>query len=210
MVVYFRRIILYIEEQQPHSFLKKVRKIAILPGEDIALSFSSQQGLVSEPTSDGDLLIVTSERVFSFTDDRGNRAGDVVRVEDIDEIIVTDVKKNYWNLYQAIFMTISGLFIYLCLAYWITGKWNGPTVPIINIDAGPLILLIAILVCFWLISQRYYRQRNASITLKGQAWSITTSTGGSNSESDLYELANVLSEKVSGSRPKASKHSPLI
>ena len=201
---------MYIEEPQPHSFLKKVRKIAILHDEDIILSFSSQQGLVSEPTSNGELLIVTSERALSFTDDRGNRAGQVIRLEDVDEIIVTNVKKNYWNLYQAIFMTISGLFIYLCLAYWITGKWNGPTVPIINIDAGPLILLIAILVCFWLISQHYYRQKNASITLRGRSWSITTSAGGPKSESDLYELANVLSAKISGARSAQNTPASLV
>jgi len=196
---------LYIEESQPSSFLKKVRKIAILDNEDIAISFSTQHGLVAEPTSNGDLLIVTSERVLSFTDDRGNRAADVVRLEDIDEIMVTDVKRNYWNIYQGIFMTISGLFIYLCLAYWITGKWNGPTVPFINIDAGPLILLISILVCFWIISQHYYRKKNASISLRGESWSITASASGSSSESDLYKLANVLSSKVAGARSDLNK-----
>ena len=192
MVVYLWRIALYIAHSRTHSFIKQIRNVQLLVDEKIAASFSSTKGIVPEPTSYGTLLVITSERLLSFTESNNQREALIVPLEDLDGVTVKHGYRKNWSLLQGILMIIAGLFLYLALSYWVTGQWNGPSVPIINIDLGPLVVLVVIALTLWLGSKFYFGRQRGNLMLQGGSWVVSIPATGPNSESQMYELTNLI------------------
>ncbi|MEC9308953.1 MAG: hypothetical protein VX966_05550 [Chloroflexota bacterium] len=183
---------MYIARSHAHSFIKQIRNVELLADETIAASFSSTKGIVPEPTSYGTLLVITSERLLSFTESNNQREALIVPLEDLDGITVKHGYRKNWSLLQGILMIISGLFLYLALSYWVTGQWNGPSVPLINIDLGPLVVLVVIALTLWLGSKFYFGRRRGNIMFQGGNWVVSIPATGPDSESQMYELTNLI------------------
>ena len=183
---------MYIAHSHSHSFIKQIRNVELLADEEITASFSSTKGIVPEPTSYGTLLVVTSERLLSFTESNNQREALIVPLEDLDGVTVKHGYRKNWSLLQGILMIISGLFLYLALSYWVTGQWNGPSVPLINIDLGPLVVLVVIALTLWLGSKFYFGRRRGSLMFQGGNWVVSIPATGPNSESQMYELTNLI------------------
>jgi hypothetical protein len=192
MVVYLWRIALYIAHSHTPSFIKQIRNVELLVDEEIAASFSSTKGIVPEPTSYGTLLVITSERLISFTESNNQKESLIVPLEDLDGVTVKHGYRKNWSLLQRILMIISGLFLYLALSYWVTGQWNGPSVPLINIDLGPLVVLVVIASTLWLGSKFYFGRQRGNLMFQGGSWMVSIPATGPNSESQMYELTNLI------------------
>ena len=107
---------MYIAHSRTHSFIKQIRNVQLLVDEKIAASFSSTKGIVPEPTSYGTLLVITSERLLSFTESNNQREALIVPLEDLDGVTVKHGYRKNWSLLQGILMIIAGLFLYLALS----------------------------------------------------------------------------------------------
>jgi hypothetical protein len=209
MVLYFWRIALYISHSQTPSFIKQIRNVEILADEEIAVSFSSTQGITPEPTSYGTLLVITSERLISFTESNNQKEALIVPIADIDGITVKHGYNKTWTLLQGILTIISGLFLYLAISYWVTGQWNGPLVPIINIDLGPLVVLVVVALILWLGSKYYFGRRSGNLMLQGGSWVVSIPAKGPKLESQMYELTNLIFSKKSQRLINHTQNSPI-
>ena len=87
-------------------------------------------------------------------------------------------------------MILGAMFIYLVLAYWLTGTFEGPNVPIINMDLGALVVLAAAIVGAIYIGRQYFTRQWGTVTMHGTNWSFTFPFLGGAPGREIYQVIN--------------------
>jgi hypothetical protein len=183
---------LFSNYQRRDSYLAQIRDVSLLQGEKVTHVFSPQNGLLPEPSSTGRLLITTSHRIISFSNGQGNNETLLVPVEELKGVMVKSGTKNPSSLIQGLILILSGLIIYFVLSYWITGRFDGPNVPIINIDLGPLIILLGLIVAGWALGKHYFTSQGGSVTFQGSNWAFTFPYHGEKASAEVYQLVKTV------------------
>jgi hypothetical protein len=178
-------------ERSRKSYLTSIRGVDLLPEEEVTHTFSPQEGMVDEPWRKGQLLITTSQRIISFSEDGGSRATFLVPVEEVKGVIVkASTVSNTRSLMQWIVLIAAGLIVYLALSYWITGKFSDPVVPGVNMGLGPILVLLAIILAGGLIVKHYFTPGDGQVTFQGSSWSFSFPFTATKSSEDIYRLVN--------------------
>jgi hypothetical protein len=154
--------------------------------------FSPQDGLIDEPVGTGRLLIVTNLRILTFSQGQDNNETLIVPVEELKGVVVKNGTRNAASLFQGLLMMAGGVIIYLVVSYWLTGQFDGPTVPLINLDVGPLIVLLALLGVGWLIGKHYFVREGGAVTFQGSNWTFTFPFVGEKAEQEVYQVVNTV------------------
>ena len=82
------------------------------------------------------------------------------------------------------------MFIYLVLAYWLTGTFEGPNVPLINMDLGALVIMAAAVLGAVFIGRQYFTRQWGAVTFHGANWSFTFPFLGGNPGREIYQVVN--------------------
>jgi hypothetical protein len=177
---------------QPESYLTQVRDVPLLPKEKVTHAFLPEDGLVKEPTAAGRLLVTTNQRIISFA--QGDRRNETVLVpiEELNGVVVKKAAKSSGSLIQGLLLIAAGLFIYVVVSYWFAGRFDGPEVPFINIDAGPLIILAGLIWGGWLVSRHYFTRGDGSVTFQGSDWAFTFPYAGDKADEEVYRVVNTV------------------
>ena len=122
--------------ENQESYLTHIREIALLPGERVSHLFCPARGLAPEPPGSGQFLAATNQRIlaFSINNDKGDTF--IVPLEDLQGVSLKSGTRSTSALFQGIIFIVGAIFIYLVLAYWLTGRFQGPNVPFLNMDHG--------------------------------------------------------------------------
>ena len=176
----------------PESYLTQIRDVALLSREKIIHVFSPQDGLVDEPTGTGRLLITTNLRILSFSQGEDNNETLLVPVEELKGVVVKNRMRNSASLLQGLLMMVGGVIIYLVISYWLTGRFNGPNVPVINLDVGPLLVLLALLGIGWIVGKHYFSRESGSVTFQGSNWAFTFPFVGKKAGGEVYQVVNTV------------------
>jgi hypothetical protein len=176
----------------PESYLTQIRDVALLSREKVTHVFSPQDGLITEPTGTGRLLITTNLRILSFSQGQDNNETLLVPIEELKGVVVKNGARNAASLLQGLLMMVGGVIIYLVISYWITGRFDGPTVPFINLDVGPLIVLLGLLGVGWVIGKHYFIRQGGSVTFQGSNWTFTLPFTGEKAGADIYRVVNTV------------------
>jgi hypothetical protein len=182
----------FIGYHPPESYLTQTRDVALLPREKVIHVFSPQDGLIDEPTGTGRLLITTNLRILSFSQGQDNSETLLVPVEELKGVVVKNGRRNTASLFQGLLMMAGGVIIYLAISYWLTGRFDGPEVPLINLDVGPLIVLLALLGIGWLIGKHYFTREGGSVTFQGSNWTFTFPFMGEKAGAEVYQVVNAV------------------
>ncbi len=174
------------------SYLTQVRDVPLLPTEQVTHVFLPEEGLVKEPTAAGRLLITTNQRIISFAQGERQNETLLVPVEELKGVVVKKAVRNSGSLIQGLLLLAAGLFIYLILAYWLTGRFDGPKIPFINLDAGPLIILVGLLWGGWLVSRHYFIRGAGWVSFQGSNWVFTLPYTGEKAGVEIYQLLNTV------------------
>lgn len=172
------------------SYLTRIRDVKLLPQEKVTHVFSPENGLVEEPWGTGELLVTTSQRVLSFSQDQNGNETFLVPVEDIKGITVKTSGKSSGSMLQAALLFGGAIVVYGVLAYWVVGRWPGPNIPLLNISASSLFILASILVFGWMALKHYFTSGNGSVTFQGSNWSFTFTFSGAKPAEDVYQVVN--------------------
>jgi len=164
---------LYAGYHRPESYLTQIRDVPLLPEEKVTHVFLSEDGLIKEPTAAGRLLITTNQRIISFAQGERHNETVLVPVEEFTGVVVKKSARNSGSLIQGLLLLVAGLFIYLIISYWFTGRFDGPKIPLINLDAGPLIILVGLLWGGWLVGRHYFTRGDGWVTFRGSDWVFT-------------------------------------
>ena len=174
------------------NYLTRIRKVGLLSGEKVVGLFSPSDGVITEPTAAGPLLITTSQRIISFSEDQDERETMLFPVEELKGITVKNGSANSLTLWQGLVMIAGRLILYFVVSYWLTGKIEGPRLPLINIDLGPFVILIGILAGAWIAWKHYFASVGGLVYLQGSNWGFSFSYQGEQAADEVYQLVNTI------------------
>ena len=167
-----------------------VRDVRILQGEFIGHIFNSEHGLISEPSSQGRMLLLTNKRVIAFGKKANIRETVIVPLKEIKIVAVTVGKRTKGSLLQGGMMMVAAVLLYVILAYWLTGRIDGPQVPIVRMDLVAFIAFLAVLVGVAVLAQMYFTKPDGEVMFQGDGFKFTFSFRGDASEKDMYVVVN--------------------
>lgn len=167
-----------------------VRKIALLASESISHTFSPEIGLVTQPTEDGRMLVLTNRRVIAFGQNDGIRETVLIPVEEVKAVAVHAGRRSKGNLFQGGLMIVAAVFFYVLLAYWLTGRIDGPTVPIIRMDLVAFVVFLAILTGVAMMAQMYFAKPDGEVTFQGDGVKLVFPFRGDAAEDEIYQVVN--------------------
>ena len=167
-----------------------VRNVRMLPGEFISHAFSSEDGLIPKPLTQGRMLLLTNQRIIAYRKKAGIRETVIVPLEEIQVVTVNAGQRSKGTLFQGGMMIVSAAFFYVILAYWLTGRIDGPQVPIIRMDLVAFITFLAVLIGVTVLAQMYFAKPDGEVMFQGDGVKFTFPFKGKKSEDDMYVLVN--------------------
>ena len=193
------------------SYITHVREVALLSGERISRVFCPDRGLTQEPPVRGQLLIITNQRILSFSRDDDRNETYLVPIEELKGVAVKTGDRSYGALFQGLLLIIGGIFLYLVLAYWLTGQFTGPSVPVLNMDTGPLMVLIMVLIGLVLIVRYYFARDDGSVIFQGSSWVFAFPYRSDRARQEIYQVVNSVfaGRQARNGYPEPPKDEPL-
>ena len=98
--------------------------------------------------------------------------------------------RNLASIVQGVLLAAGGIFLYAAVAYWLTGRFDGPSVPLINMDIGPLLVLLLTLAGGVVMGRFYFTKDDGLVTFQGHNWSFTFPYRGERAGQEIYQLVN--------------------
>ncbi len=172
------------------SHVTHIRDVGMLPGERITNVFSPELGLTGEPPLTGRVLVTTNHRVLAFCRSDGRDQTFLVPVEEMQSVDVKASSRSSLSLLQGTLLTVGGIFLYVALAYWLTGRFGGPTIPVISMDIGPFLVLVLALLGVALLARRYFARKDGTVTFRGNNFTFAFPYRGDRAGQEVYHLVN--------------------
>ncbi len=169
-----------------------VRQVSLLPGESIGYTFNPENGLISKPLPKGRMLILTNRRVMMFGQKDGVRETVLVPLEEVKAVAVNAGQRSKGTLFQGGMMIVAAVFFYVMLAYWLAGRIDGPTVPIIRMDLVAFVVFLAILIGVTMLAQMYFAKPDGEVTFQGNGVKFTFPFRGETAEDEMYIVVNAV------------------
>ena len=190
----------------PENRVPGVREVALLPGEKVTHTFASAEGLVAEPLPQGQLLVTTNQRIIAFSQDHGRDEVFLAPIEELKGVTVKNGARSSVNLFQGALLAAAGIFAYVVVAYWLTNRFDGPSIPFIKIDLAPLLALVTIIWGAVLIARYYFAREDNLLTFQGSNWVFSFPYRGKKAEGEIYQVVNTLFTD----RRSRNGHSPFL
>ena len=167
-----------------------VRNVALLPGESTSLHFTPDEGLVLAPLEIDRLLVLTNQRLIAFEQHEGMSETVIIPVEEVKGVEVKRGARSKGTMLQGALIMVGAVTFYVLISYWLTGKIDGPTVPIIRMDLVALIVFLAVLFGVGMMAQIYFGKPDDEVTFQGDGVSLTFRFNGESSKEDVFEVVN--------------------
>lgn len=167
-----------------------IRNVALLPGESVSLNFTPEDGLVSHPPEEDRLLVLTNQRLMAFGQHEGMKETVLMPVEEVKAAAVKAGARSKGTLIQGALMVVGAVIFYVLIAYWLTGRIDGPTVPIIRMDLVAFIVFLAVLSGVGMTAQMYFGKPDGEVTFQGDGVKVTFPFKGEAAEEDVFKVVN--------------------
>ena len=168
----------------------KIRRVDLLSGEAVTHTFCPEDGLVARPPDKGRMLVLTNQRVMSFENRDGTRETVLMPVDEIKTVAVVAGLRSKLMLLQGGLIVIAGVVIYVLLAYWLTGRIDGPTIPVIRMDLVAFLVFLPILSSVGIMSQFYFSKPDGEVTFQGDGVKLAFPFREENAEDGIYQVVN--------------------
>lgn len=172
------------------SFGRTIRRVELLSGESVSHTFTPEEGVVATPPEAGRMLVLTNRRVIAFGQKEGMRQTVIMPVEEVKAVAVNVGHRSKGTLFQGGLMVVAAVFFYVLLAYWLTGRLDGPTVPIIRMDLVAFVVFLAVLTGVAMLAQIYFAKPDGEATFQGDGVKLSFPFRGDTAEADMYRLVN--------------------
>ena len=168
----------------------QVRDVALLPGERITHVFSPEAGLTEELPGTGEVLVTTNQRVLAFCRNDGHNETFLVPVEELNSVAIKTRTRSSASILQGIVLAVGGILLYLAVAYWLTGRFDGPAIPLIRMDIAPFLLLLLALLGLTLAGRHYFAKDDGAVTFQGANWSFAFPYRGGRASHQIFQVVN--------------------
>ena len=177
-------------ESAHDSYLTRIRNVELLPEELVTHLFSPSHGLTDEPPVDGNVLVVTNQRLMAFSSEDGRNETYLVPLESLHAVAVRSELRGLGSLLQGLLVVLCGLIVYLVVAYQLTGRFQGPTIPFIHMDVGAVAVLFAVLAGGWMVWKHYFSSENGTMSFQGSTWAFSFPCRSKTAKDQVYQLVN--------------------
>ena len=160
--------------QDGKSYLARVRGVELRPGERVRAILDADAGLVGEPPASGTVLVATDARLICAAAAPQGMATEMFALDTVSGARVTDERGQGLSWGQWLLLIGVGAAIYLALGYWLAERLPGPMLPVINMNAAALGLLILLLLIGGWIWRGTARSAVRRIRVTGAGWSTET------------------------------------
>ncbi len=167
-----------------------IRGLALLPGEVVSLNFTPEDGLVSSRPEEERLLVLTNQRLMAFGQHEGMKETVLMPVEEVKAAAVKAGARSKGMLLQGASMVVGAVIFYVLIAYWLTGRIDGPTVPIIRMDLVAFIVFLAVLSGVGMTAQMYFGKPDGEVAFQGDGVKLSFPFKGESAEEDVFEVVN--------------------
>jgi hypothetical protein len=128
--------------------------------------------------------------VIAFGQSDGIRETVLIPVEEVKAVTVHAGRRSKGNLFQGGLMVVAAVFFYVLLAYWLTGRIDGPTVPIIRMDLVAFVVFLAILTGVGMMAQMYFAKPDGEVTFQGDGVKLVFPFRGDTAEDEIFQVVN--------------------
>lgn len=149
-----------------------VRNVALLPGETLDNIFSPELGLTQHTSAKGQLLVATNQRVLAFCRNEGRDETYMIPISDLQGVAVKARTRTTASVVQGTLLLLGGILLYLAIAYWITGRVEGSSIPFINMEVVPFLVFLIALIGVGLVAWHYFGTEDGSVTFQGSNWNF--------------------------------------
>jgi len=167
-----------------------IRGVSLLPGEVVSLNFIPEDGLVSSRPEEDRLLVLTNQRLMVFGQHEGIKETVLMPVEEVKAAAVKAGARSNGALLQGALMVVGAVIFYVLIAYWLTGRVDGPTVPIIRMDLVAFIVFLAVLSGVGMTAQMYFGKPDGEVTFQGDGVKLSFPFKGESAEEDVFKVVN--------------------
>jgi multisubunit Na+/H+ antiporter MnhB subunit len=136
------------------------------------------------------MLVLTNRRIIAFGQTDGMRQTVLLPVEEVKAVAINVGHRSKGALFQGGLMVVAAVFLYVLLAYWLTGRIDGPTVPIIRMDLVAFVVFLAVLTGVAMLAQVYFAKPDGEVTFQGDGVKLTFPFRGDTAEADMYQVVN--------------------
>ena len=168
----------------------KIRKVGLLSGETVTHTFCPDKGLVPDIQAEGRMLVLTNQRVIAFGHRDGMRETMLMPVEEVRAVAVNAGRRSKGTLFQGGLMVMAGVFFYVLLAYWLTGRIDGPTIPIIRMDLVAFLVFLAILSGIGVMAQFYFSKPDGEVAFQGDGVKLVFPFSGETAGDQIYQVVD--------------------
>ena len=168
----------------------KIRKVGLLFGETVTHTFCPGKGLVADIQAEGRMLVLTNQRVIAFGHGDGMRETMLMPVEEVKAVAVNAGRRSKGTLFQGGLMVMAGVFFYVLLAYWLTGRIDGPTIPIIRMDLVAFLVFLAILSGIGVMAQFYFSKPDGEVAFQGDGVKLVFPFSGETAGDQIYQVVD--------------------
>ena len=190
--------------QPETSYLFRIRGVELVPDERVKALFCPESGMVAEPSKEGQLLVATDLRLMSMLDSGTTQTRDIFAIESVSGVTVrNDVQRGLsWKQWAT--LLVGGVAVYAALAYWLVDRLPEIIIPVINMHAFALAIMVLVILAGWLFWRGFTQQGGAVIRIYGSNWNVEVAC--STHYGDLMEFAHsVLSMQSQSLRPNGSR-----
>ena len=123
--------------------------------------------MAPEPLSSGRMLVTTNRRLLAFCRNDGRNETVLTMLEEVQSASVRPAPRRWAAVFKGALLAAAGIAFYLVVAYWLTGRIDGPSVPVINLDVAALALLLGLLGAAWMLGAHYLANEDGSVLFLG-------------------------------------------
>lgn len=170
----------------------EVRGIPLAPGEVVQQIFSAESGIVETTPERGAALALTNRRIIALVQSNASRDLSIMPLSAVRQASVRLGGRSGAVIFQGAALAVVGLLLYAIVAYWLAGRVDGPSIPVLNMDLAPFLALVVTLIGLAIAANAYLAKPEGVITIQGPGVQIAFPVRGAEAERQSPLLLNAI------------------
>lgn len=170
----------------------EVRGIPLAPGEVVQQIFSAESGMVEAAPERGAALALTNRRIIALGQSSAGRDLSIMPLSAVRQASVRLGGRSGSVIFQGAALAVVGLLLYAIVAYWLAGRVDGPSIPVLNMDLAPFLALVVTLIGLAIAANAYLAKPEGVITIQGPGVQIAFPVRGAEAERQSPLLLNAI------------------
>ena len=170
----------------------EVRGLPLAPGEAVQQIFSADSGIVEAAPERGAALALTNRRIIALGQSSASRDLSIMPLSAVRQTSVRLGGRSGAVIFQGAALAVVGLLLYAIVAYWLAGRVDGPSIPVLNMDLAPFLALVVTLIGLAIAANAYLAKPEGVITIQGPGVQIAFPVRGAEAERQSPLLLNAI------------------